>query len=195
MTQDQHNRDVKLLRSSLGNFPERVVRPVIVLVTGLPGTGKSFFCRKLAEKAALLVLESDDLRKKLFPSPDYSSEESTRLFNACHTLISELLHDGVSVVFDATNLSEKHRERIYNIADKNGARLIVVEVKAPAELVYQRLHDRKMRIDIHNKSDADRKVYERMKNNIERIKRNFLVVDTSRDISPAINKILHMVNH
>jgi predicted kinase len=195
MIQNQHNHDVQLLRNSLDAFPEKVVRPVIVLVSGLPGTGKSFFCRKLTEKAPLLVLESDRLRKTLFTVPEYCTEESTRLFNACHTLIDTLLHEGVSIVFDATNLSEKHRERIYHIVDRSGAKLIIVEVRAPAEIVCQRLRNREMGLDIQNKSDADRKVYEKMINNVEKIRRNYLVVDTSRDIEPVIKKILYMVNH
>ena len=156
MTQKQYSQDVKLLRSSLSIFPEKVVKPVIVLVSGLPGTGKSFFCRKLAEKVPLLILESDRLRKTIFVSPDYSPEESTRLFNACYTLVDEILREGVSIIFDATNLSERHRERIYNIADKNGAKLIIVEVKAPADVIYQRLHNRSMGADSNDISDADR---------------------------------------
>jgi predicted kinase len=195
MTQNQYSQDVQLLLGSLNAVPEKVVRPVIILVSGLPGTGKSFFCKKLAERAPLLILESDHLRKILFASPDYSREESTRLFNACHSLIDELLREGVSIIFDATNLSEKHRERIYNIADKNGAKLVIVEVRAPAEIVYQRLHNREKGLDTQNESDADRKVYKRMKDTVERIRRNYLVVDTSRDISPVIKKILYMVNH
>ena len=83
----------------------------------------------------------------------------------------------------------------YNIADKSGAKLIIVEVKAPAEVIYQRLHSRSIGADSNDISDADRKVYGRMKNNVERIKRNYLVVDTSRDINPVIDKILYMVNH
>jgi dephospho-CoA kinase len=39
------------------------------VASGLPGTGKSFFCRKLADKLSFLILASNALRKILFPSP------------------------------------------------------------------------------------------------------------------------------
>jgi predicted kinase len=147
LTEGRRRQDVEKLRAALECFPERVVRPVMVLVSGLPGTGKSYFSRKLAKKAHLVVLESDRLRKTLFPSPEYSPEESNRLFDAYHALIDDLLGEGLSVVFDATNVTEKHRESVYRIADKNGAKLIVVSIKAPERVIYKRLVEREAGVD------------------------------------------------
>lgn len=193
MNQSQLIQDVEILRGSLSAFPEAVVNPAFIIVSGLPGTGKSFFCRKLAEKSSFLIVESDVMRKVLFLTPSYSAEESTRLFRALHNLIEELLYKGIPIIFDATNLVEHHRERLYRISDKVGAKLIVVRVEAPSEVVYQRLQKRKNGGDTASKSDADWKVYERMKPVAGRIRRNHFVVDTSRDINPVIDKIVRMI--
>lgn len=193
MTQNELIQDVDILRGNLPALPEAVVSPAFIVVSGLPGTGKSFFCRKLAEKASFLIVESDAMRKALFPIPSYSAEESTRLFVALHRLLEELLHKGIPIIFDATNLVEHHRERLYRIGDKIGAKLILVRVEAPSEVVYQRLQERKNGGDTGDKSDADRKVYERMKSAVGKIQRNHFVVDTSRDITPVIDKIMRMV--
>ena len=186
-------KDVHVLRQSIKGFPEPVVTPAFVVVSGLPGTGKSFFCRKLAEEEVFCILESDALRKLLFPSPDYSAEESNNLFLACHHLIEDLLNRGIQVIFDATNLSEYYREQLYRISDRAGAKLILVSVEAPAELVYERLKMRKCTPDSDNKSDADWGIYQKMKPTSEMIKRNHFVVDTSRDISPVIKKIVRKI--
>lgn len=61
--------DVQLLTESLGQLPEPAVKPAFIVVSGLPGTGKSYFCRKLAERLQFIILESDALRKALFSSP------------------------------------------------------------------------------------------------------------------------------
>ncbi len=187
-------QDLRKLRESLGILPEAVVCPAFVVVSGLPGTGKSFFCRKLAEKLPACILESDALRKFLFSSPGYSAVESARLFSACHSLIEQLLGKGVPVIFDATNLSERHREHLYRISDKTGARLLLVRVEAPAELVYSRLQTRDQNVDKEDKSDADWDVYRRMKSAVDKIRRNHFVVDTSRDINPVIKKIIRAIN-
>jgi len=179
--------DVQRLTESLGQFPEPVVKPVLIVVSGLPGTGKSYFCSKLAERLPFIVLESDALRKVLFPSPTYSSPESLRLFQACNHLIEQLLKRGFSLILDATNLSEGHREYLYSIADHLNVKLVLVQVKAPPEVVRERLKSRR---DSETNSDADWMVYQRMKPSFQPIRRNHYVVDTSRDITPVLDKIV-----
>jgi predicted kinase len=134
------------------------------------------------------------MRKALFSAPTYSGEENFFLFKALHVLIEELLRDGISVIFDATNLVEYHRERLYNISEKNGVKLILVYVKAPSEVVYQRLQKRKSDI-LDGKSDADWEIYKKMQPIAGKISRDHFVVDTSRDINAVIDKILRVIKH
>jgi len=183
--------DVKLLTESLGQLPEPAVKPAFIVVSGLPGTGKSYFCSKLAERLQFIILESDALRKALFSSPGYSAAESGRLFRAIHLLIERLLKKGVSLILDATNLSERYRERLYSIAERLDVKLILVRVEAPPEVVRERLKARQENSE--NKSDADWAVYQRMKSSVQKIWRNHYAVDTSRDITPVLDKIIREV--
>ena len=182
--------DVQKLKQGLGELPEPVANPVFVIVSGLPGTGKSHFSRKLAEQLPSVILESDTLRKRLYPSPTYSAQESHRLFNACHRLIEELLDSGITAILDATNLVEQHRERLYLISQRLKVKQIIVRVEAPRNLVLKRLQGRSRGIDRGDNSDADSGVYQRMRARAERIRRNHFVVDTSRDITPVVDKIV-----
>jgi predicted kinase len=186
--------DLQRLTDGLGKLPEPVVRPPFVVVSGLPGTGKSHFCASLSQRLPFLILESDDLRKKLFSSPSYSPEESARLFQTLHRLIEELLKKGIPLILDATNLVERDRERLYSIAESFDARLVLVRVEAPPELVYQRLQSRKKGEDGGNNSDADWSVYRKMQPSVEKISRRHYVVDTSRDIEPVLAKIVRELN-
>ena len=190
---DSLNEDVERLRQSLDGLPPAQVEPPLVVVCGLPGTGKSFFCRKLAERAPFVILESDALRKILFPSPAYNEDENKRLFPACHALIEELLGKGIPVIFDATNLLERHREQLYHAADKVETRVILVRVEAPPEVVRQRLLDREKELDPQDNSQAGWGVYQRMRPRKEEICRNHFVVDTSQDISATIDKIVRAI--
>jgi predicted kinase len=194
VTETQLTADVQRLSESLGQLPEPVVKPAFIVVSGLPGTGKSYFCRKLAERLPFLILESDVLRKTLFPTPTHSPPESTRLFQAIHHLIERLLKKGIPLILDATNLSERYRERLYNIADRLNARLIIVRVEAPSEIVRQRLKVRSESASPEEHSDADWLVFQRMQTSVQRISRNHFAVDTSRDIAPVLDKIVKAVN-
>ena len=186
--------DEQRLIESLGPLPEAVAEPVLIVVSGLPGTGKSYFCSKLAERLPFLILGSDTLRKTLFSLPSYSSQESSRLFQAIHLLIKGLLKRGVPVVLDATNLSERHRERLYNIAERLDAKLVLVQVEAPPQVVHERLKARRDGMGLGNKSDADWGVYQKMKSTAQKIRRNHYVVDTSRDITPVLDKVVKEVS-
>ena len=178
----------------MGQLPEPMVKPPFIMVSGLPGSGKSYFCRRLQERLPFPIVESDALRRALFPSPDYSIRESNRLFHACHLLIEGLLREGIPLIFDATNLVERHREQLYRIADRVGARLLIVRVEAPAELVRQRLEDRFRGADPLDQSEANWRVYQQMRASVQKIRRNHFAVDTSRDITPVIDKIVRQAN-
>jgi len=180
--------DLERLRSKLGPLPEPVVEPPFIVLSGLPGTGKSHVCSQLSQRLPAAVIESDALRKRLFPQPAYSAEESSYLFSLIHRLSDELLGKNIPVILDATNLSEKNREYLYNIARRRGARLILVWVEAPSSVVQARLEAR--RAGGRALSDADWSVYQKMSETTERITRRHFVVDTSRDISPVLEKIV-----
>jgi len=183
--------DVERLSESLGQLPEPIAEPALIVVSGLPGTGKTYFCNRLAERLPSVVLESDVLRKTLFSPPSYSAKESSQLFRAIHRLIQRLLAKGIPLILDATNLSERNREYLYSIADRLDAKLVLVRVEAPPEVVRQRLEARRERPE--NKSDADWATYRRMKYSVQRIRRNHYAVDTSRDITPVLDKIVKEV--
>ena len=186
--------DAQLLAGSLGQLPDPALEPAFIVVSGLPGTGKSYFAKKLAERLSFLILESDALRKVLFSVPNYTLQESSRLFRAIHHLIEGLLRRGISLILDATNLSERYRERLYNIADRLNAKLILVRVEAPSNLVHERLKARSEGKNPEDKSEADWAVYQGMKPTVQKIHRNHYAVDTSRDITPVLDKIVREVN-
>ncbi len=188
--------DIQLLAESLGQgqLPEPLVEPVLIVVSGLPGTGKSHFCKKLAERLPFFILESDALRKIIFPMPTYTSQESSQLFQTIHHFAEELLKKGIPLILDATNLLESFREHLYNIAERFNAKLILVRVEAPPDLVHERLKARIEGKIPGDKSDADWAVYQKMKPSVQKIHRNHYAVDTSQDITPVLNKIVREAN-
>jgi predicted kinase len=188
--QNSLDEDVEKLRQSLNNLPQPQVKPRLIVVSGLPGVGKSFLCRRLTEKLPFLLLASDALRRVLFPSPQYHDHENKQLFSACHVLIEELLKKGIPVIFDATNLLEHHREYLYRAAERAGANLILVWVEAPPRVVRQRLLAREITAGRQSDSEAGWEVYSKMRPRREKIPRNHLVVDTSQDITGAVDKIM-----
>ena len=182
--------DVRTLEASLGPLPQPQATSALVVVSGLPGSGKSHFTRALCQRYPMAPLDSDALRKALFTRPTHSADESARLFAACHALLDRLLARGIPAVLDATSLREIHRRPLYDIADKRKAKLLLVEVQAPPELVKQRLEARQRGENPWDHSQAGAEVYERMRRQAEPIQRRHLVVDTSQEIGPALDRLV-----
>jgi predicted kinase len=181
--------DVERILAEAGPLPRGRRRPALVMAAGLPGSGKSRFCRELRRRTGAVILESDALRQLLFPQPNHSQAESRRLFTAIHAAIERLLRDGVHAILDATNLAEWQREPVYAIAERTGARLLLVWLEAPRQIVQARLADRCRGADTKDRSRAGLAVYERMRAQVEPIRRPHRVVNTLRGTRAALNAI------
>ena len=191
---DRLDRFVGKIEDGLANTDETTARPVLIMLSGLPGTGKSSLARRLVEILPFVIIESDWVRKTLFPQSQYTGEESYWVHRTCHALMTKLLRKGVRVIYDATNLHERHRELVYRLADSAGARLVIVKTVVPEEVASERLRGRHEDGGDHRDiSDADWRVYKRMARRADPIGRNYIVVDTTEDLEPAITKILRLM--
>ena len=187
------DEDVRTLEAALSDVPPSGSTAALVLVSGLPGSGKSHFSRELCSRYPLAHLDSDALRKALFARPNHGAAESARLFAAIHALLERLLSRGVSAILDATSLKEIHRQPLYEIAERTGSRLIIVLTEAPADVARERLEARAGGGEPEDASEATPAVYDRMKNEVEPIKRPHMRVDTSKDIGAAIEAVLQLI--
>ena len=190
-------RDVETLRRALAAEFSRV-RPaatggVVIALCGLPGTGKSHFASALASRIPCLVLGSDRMRKILVPEPRYTRQEHARVFRAAHALLEGLLAQGYRVVFDATNLTERAREPLREIAARVNVPLVLVQFDAPPALVRQRLA-RRSRGEINDTwSDADWRIYCRLYPGQEPVAGPHFDVDSSQSIEPTLEKVVNLL--
>jgi predicted kinase len=157
-------------------------QPVLVMLCGLPGTGKSTLAHRLHCRLPAVVVESDRVRQTLFNPSTYTAEESRRVHTVCHILIGWCLRHYYHVVYDATNLYEYHRQLAYRLAEAIRERL------AP-----RRRGDSAAR-EPDDYSDANWEIYLRMRRRSEPIQHEHITLDTSDgDIEQAVERVLEAV--
>ncbi len=110
-----------------------------IWLTGLPASGKSSITAALKPKLEALghrveVLESDEVRRALTPSPTYSHEERDLFYRALAFFGGRLVAQGVSVIFDATANRRAYRD----LAREWISEFIEVAVQCPLEVCQQR---------------------------------------------------------
>ncbi len=165
----------------------------MVVLSGLPGTGKSRFAGELNKRLPFLVVGSDRMRKLLIPRPKYTRAEHLRVFASCHQLVDQLLTEGLSVVFDAAHLTERARQPVYDIAFQLEARLILVWFTAPRDVIQRRLGERAAGLSTDSYSDADWQVYCRLSPGEEPIARPHIAVNSAGDTSWALDRVVRLV--
>ena len=103
--------------------------------------------------------------------------------------MQELLEDGIPVLLDATNVTERDRGYSKEAASVKLAEVVVVNVTAPETLISKRLRLREQGRSKDGASEAGWDVYRRMKARQESIVGPHFIVDTSGDTSASIRKI------
>lgn len=81
----------------------------LIMMMGLPGSGKSTRAKKLKETMQKVVLlSSDDIREELF-GDRRDNDHNVEVFQELHKRAKEALSNGVDVIYDATNINSKRR--------------------------------------------------------------------------------------
>jgi aminoglycoside phosphotransferase family enzyme/predicted kinase len=142
------------LFSLAAHYAHGPTSPVLIMVGGLMGTGKSTIAHALQQELGYTLLSSDALRKRLAqldpaqPQPDafgqgvYRPEWTARTYDALRTEASAILARGCSVLLDASFIRRSSRQMMESLAITHGATILFVECLCPPETTLERLAQR-----------------------------------------------------
>ncbi|MEQ8763608.1 MAG: AAA family ATPase [Planctomycetota bacterium] len=179
--------------------------PAVILVCGLPASGKSWAVEPLSTPFEAAVLSSDRTRKRLAgvressrhkPGVDvglYGQEMSDRTY-AC--LLEEAqghLRDGRSVLVDATFHQAARRAPFAELAKEQGVPLLAVHLDPPEDVILERLERRAK--DPVAISDADVNVYRALKERWEPLKDLPTVVHWTDSTRPPEELVAELIEH
>jgi len=119
----------------------------VVLVGGLPGTGKTTLSRSLTEFLGALRVSSDEVRDDVVPrgtagTDRYGAAAVDAVYGELLRRAEVALEMGEHVVLDASWLHERHRSGARDLARRAGALLVELRCECPATIAEARIEHR-----------------------------------------------------
>ena len=160
---------------------------------GVPGSGKSFFARQLAEQIHGVRMSGDAMRLAIFGSLEaisdvYHSPDRQRVntytFGAIDYVTDQLLTSGVSVIIDAIHSKRSDRKKQEEIARRHGALPVLVHIKTSYETALARGQSRAALADQRQFDEAKmREVIAQFESSLEPVVAGENLIEISGEIS------------
>jgi adenylylsulfate kinase len=167
---------------------------MIVLMAGLPGTGKSALAEALAERLGGTVLSKDDIRHALF-SPryiEYTTEQDDFVMEVMLQAAERILqkYPDRHVFLDGRTFSRGYQiEHVTIVADRLGQRWKILECVCADETVLARL-ETQANDGQHPAGNRTFALYLEIKQRFEPINRPKTVIDTDRPFEQCVSLAL-----
>lgn len=148
---------------------------MIVIVAGLPGSGKSFFAEHLAEELDAPYINSDRVRLTLPGAGKYSYAQKLTVYKAMLAQAAQILEENKSVVVDATFYHRTMREMFIRLAQGYNVLIRFIEIVANESVIRERLSKPR------RYSAANYTVYEQVRDEFEPIVIPHLTLESTDD--------------
>lgn len=164
-------------------------------IGGVSGTGKTTVARAVAPAIGpcpgAVIVRSDVTRKRLagvdetakLPPSGYTPEMNDRVFATLTETAAKVLAGRHGVILDAVYGEERHRAALEAVAQKAGVRFDGFWLTAPAEVLEERIGDRR--------GDASDATVEVLRAQLQRVQRppTWTAVDAGRPVDQIANEI------
>ena len=157
------------------NIVKPVHKGMIVIVFGLPGTGKSYFASRLAEKICAEYISSDGIRFKIIHDRRYTEQEKMKVYTQMLLLTRELIGQKKAVVLDGTFYKKEIRQMFLTLAADLNVNIVFIEITARKSLAMSRVSRKR------KDSEAGLEVYQKIKRLFERFDDKHLKLESKEN--------------
>ncbi|MDX1940683.1 MAG: ATP-binding protein [Saprospiraceae bacterium] len=161
----------------------------IIMIIGLPGTGKTTFAESLAKSLGAVHLNTDIIRDTMGKRGQYDLTTKTSIYEELLKLTEEHLQNKRSVAVDGTFYQKKLRIPFDELAKKYQIPIFWMEIRANEDIIRTRVNKRRAY------SEADFEVYLKIKSQYEPLEApNLELWSDQLELSDMVEQAKNYVN-
>jgi len=145
---------------------------IMVIVTGLPGTGKTFFAKRLATQINAIHINSDKIRVEQNLTGQYDVQTKQKVYDKMLSATKTALQNFKNVVVDSTFYQESTRNIFIELATELDCCWQILQITASDKTVKERVSSQR------EFSEADFEVYQSIKASYQTIKEPHFILNS-----------------
>ena len=138
------------------------MKPTLYIMCGLAFSGKSTLAKRIAKHLNIPRVSTDEMFEELKLESD-NYEQWLSLLEISKQRISHFLADSQSVVYDHPNVKLEERNKLREIAQKAGAKAVVIYLQTPDEEIARR----------HQRNKETKERHDPKQEHLDAVKRDF----------------------
>ena len=179
-------------------------KPILVLVCGLMGTGKTTLAAQLQDLLCAEYFNSDVIRKELYSDVTketssttpylegiYSTEATHKTYDELYSRAKIKLKNNMPIIMDASFSKSKFRKSAQALARSTDAKLVIIECLLADEIVLSRITERIK--DLGNISDGRPELFTKQKQDWENIEQGEADLVISINMDRSAEEVAHEI--
>lgn len=138
-----------------------LVKPLVLVMIGLPGSGKSFFARQFSETFGAPIVSHDKIQHILYKNPQYDKNEFGIIQQVANSQLEELLKTQKTFILDGGGNSRAQRMELRKTVRVAGYDTMLVWVQTDTNTSqYRSMKRTSQRLDDLHKQSLSAEQYE-----------------------------------